>query len=67
MGSRIAPGAAPALERLAREEAWAEFLAQVAFSLTVWQIDADIRRELESPLAWLARCSRELQDIGERS
>lgn len=53
-----------ALERLARETAWHDFLAQVTFSLQVWLLDPDLHNELSSPIEWMKQCS---VDLNERS
>lgn len=58
------PGPFPAarMETAARERAWLRFLAEIEFSLTVWQLDPDTHTEA-SPLAWLARCRDQLDAI----
>lgn len=61
---RVTREAAPVVERLAREKAWRNFLAEVNASLLVWTLDASVRADCESPLAWVRRCAAELDAIG---
>jgi hypothetical protein len=58
---------APAMERLCREEAWLKFTAEIGLSLNVWQIDADVRREVPHPLDWLRKCRDDLDGIIQAS
>ena len=55
---------AAALETLARERAWRDFLAEVRSSLLVWEIDGDVRTHCEPVVAWLRRLAAELTAIG---
>lgn len=55
---------AAALETLAREKAWRDFLDEVLFSLEVWRIDADVRVHCEDVVVWLRRLTAELAGIG---
>ena len=55
--------AAAGLEGLARLQAWEKFKHEALFSLYVWKIDGSLRGQVESPVEWLRRCSRELDDI----
>lgn len=48
------------MELLARERAWTELLKQLAFTLTVWDLDSDVRAQLEHPSEWARRMSVEL-------
>ena len=55
---------AAALETLARERAWRDFLAEVRSSLLVWEIDGDVRAHCEPVVGWLRRLAAELTSIG---
>lgn len=51
---------AATMEAAARAKAWRDFLAQVHFSLMVWQLDDDVRGGCEDVLAWIRRCRDDL-------
>lgn len=55
---------AAAVETLAREKAWRDFLAQIRASLLVWEIDGDVRTHCEPVVSWLRRVGAELTAIG---
>jgi hypothetical protein len=59
------PPAFPAvlMETAAREKAWRDLLAQVSFSLQVWQIDAEVRAGCEDVRAWIRRCAADLGSV----
>jgi len=44
------------METLARAKAWRDFLAQVRFSLIVWEIDPEVRAGCEPVADWIASC-----------
>lgn len=54
------PFPAARMETLARAKAWKDFLAHVAFSLTVWQLDAAVRENCEDVRDWVGGCRDEL-------
>ena len=59
----MTPETAPAMETYARLKAWADFLEDVAFSLQVWQLDPDVRRDCSPITAWLTSCRADLNHI----
>lgn len=54
------PFPAARMETAARAKAWRDLLAQVQFSLMVWQIDAGVRADCEDVRTWLRRCRDDL-------
>ena len=50
------PFPAAAMETLAREKAWCDFLTQVRFSLVVWEIDPEVRAGCTPVVEWIASC-----------
>lgn len=50
------PFPAAAAETLARAKAWCDFLAQVRFSLAVWELDPEVRAGCEPVMDWIASC-----------
>lgn len=51
------------METAARAKAWSEFLRQVLFSLTIWNLDAAIRDECAHVMDWLTACRDELNHM----
>lgn len=62
----VAPFPAATVETLARAKAWRDFLAQVSFSLQVWQVDPALAAEIDDPLTWLRSCSDDLTRLLRR-
>ena len=61
------PFPAALMETAARAKAWRDFLAQVHFSLMVWQLDGEVRDGCEHVLAWLRACRDDLSGLGAAS
>ena len=51
------------MELLARNQAFLRFQQDIRFSLTVWQNDEDVRRELPCVQEWVGECVDMLVDI----
>lgn len=66
MRTLITAESAPVVERLAREKAWLRFLAEAAWSLQVWRLDADVRSACEPVTDWLRRCRDEIDALVTR-
>lgn len=57
------PTAVIKLEELARLQAFHRFKEEILFSLNLWSIDENIRRELPSVKDWVGQCVGELNNI----